>query len=162
MRIFPCHDQGRCFDLIIRQGRIGIDREDIFQDKLDGVGLVRKQRIRWSKQMQESLMARLDAEMKCAWEELGAYRGNADYSHISPNSCLLMQVGLSGLLERVNRAAERNGLTEKQKEFYSSCQIMLAGCQTLALRLAAAIEPHNRENSIALNNSLTGICSVIT
>lgn len=145
------------FDLIARQGRIAIDKEDIFQDKLDGVGILRKQRIRWSKQVQEKYLPEETREMNCAWNELGAYLGNGDYSHVSPNSRLLMQVGFAGLLERVEQAAAREGLTEKQREFYQSCRIVLKAAIAAGERLAEAIKPYNEENSAALLQVVHGV-----
>jgi len=145
------------FDLIARQGRIAVDREDIFQDKLDGVGLLRRQRIRWSKQVREQFLPEESREMDCAWGELGAYLGNGDYSHVSPNTRLLMQIGFAGLLERVEQAAARDGLTAKQQEFYQACRIVLEAAVVAGERLAKAIKPYNEENSAALLQIVHGV-----
>jgi len=145
------------FDLIARQGRIAVDREDIFQDKLDGVGLLRKQRIRWSKQVREQFLPEESREMDCAWGELGAYQGNGDYSHVSPNTKLLMQIGFAGLLDRVEQAAARDGLTAKQQEFYQTCRIVLEAAVVAGERLAKAIKPYNEENSAALLQVVHGV-----
>lgn len=142
--------RARSFELIASKGRIAVDREDLFQDKLEGTGILRRQRMRWAQQVQEQYMARENEEMNCAWFELGAYRGNADYSHTSPNTRLMLQIGLVGLLERVEQAAGREGLSRKQQDFYQSCAIMLRAVMTLARRLAAAIEPYNAACAAAL------------
>lgn len=142
--------KAKILELIAQKGRIAIDKEDIFQDKLEGKGILRKQRMRWAKQVQEKHLPEETREMDCAWFELGAYRGNADYSHTSPNSRLMMQIGFSGLRDRVLEAAQREGLTPKQQEFYQSCRIALEAVMTVAQRLAAAIKPYNEENSAAL------------
>jgi len=148
--------KAKSLELIAQKGRIAIDKEDIFQDKLEGKGILRKQRMRWAKQVQDEFLPEETREMDCAWFELGAYRGNADYSHTSPNSQLLMQLGFGGLLDRVEQAAAREGLTPKQQAFYQSCRIALEAVMTVAKRLAAAIEPYNKENSLALRNIAQG------
>ena len=148
--------RAECFALIAQKGRIGVDPEDMFQDKLDGVGILRRQRMRWSKQVQQQYLPELDREMDCAWLELGAYKGNADYSHTSPNTQLLLDIGLPGLLERVDQASKREGLTQKQIDFYQSCRIVLENTLRVTRRLAAAVEPYNPENSIALTNLAKG------
>jgi hypothetical protein len=39
-------------------------------------------------------LSKENEDITFAWQMAGAYRGNGDYSHTSPNSRLLMQVGL--------------------------------------------------------------------
>lgn len=138
------------FDLIARCSRIAVDREDIFQDKLEAVGILRRQRVRWQKQVQQQYFPEEAERMERAWTQLGAYRGNPDFSHTSPNTRLMLQVGLPGLLERVETASARPGLSGHQRDFYSSCSIALKALMTIARRLAAAVEPYNKENSDAL------------
>lgn len=94
--------------------------------------------------------------MKRAWGEHGAYNGCADYGHNSPNSRLLMEVGIVGLLERAVKYSEKEGLSEKQKDFYNSCITSLRALIVYIKRLADAIEPHNRENAEALRNISKG------
>lgn len=88
--------------------------------------------------------------MSRAWNEFGAYQSMSDFGHTSPNSRLLVKVGFAGLLEQVERAASRENLTEKQKEFYDSCKIVLKAILVFLNRLADAIEPYNKENAKAL------------
>ncbi len=151
-----CILRARSIEFVLRNTRIAVDVEDIFQDKLDGMGILRRQRVAWSKQVEKKYLAQEAEDMNTAWTQLGAYRGNADYSHISPNSRLMLQVGLTGLLERVEQAEQREGLTQKQKDFYLSCKIALNATMMAAQRLADAIQPYNPENSAALRSIATG------
>lgn len=148
--------RARSIEFVIRNARIAVDVEDIFQDKMEGVGILRRQRVAWSKQAEAAYLPQETRDVNYAWSELGAYKGNADYSHTSPNTRLMLQIGLTGLLERVERAEQREGLSQKQKDFYLSCKIALGAMITAALRLADAIEPHNPENGVALRNIAAG------
>ena len=148
--------RAEAFRFIVENARIAIDPEDIFQDKLDGNGLIKKLRIRWEKALKAARLPEEAEEIRKAWTLYGTFHATSDYSHTSPNSRLLLEEGFSGVQKRVQAAAAREGLTEKQQEFYKSCDIMLTAMGTAALRLSRAIEPYNKENSIALRHIAQG------
>ena len=129
---------------------IAIDRDDAFQDKLYGADIVGNLRRQWEKDVKERYFSPLFREMQDAYHVYGAYRADADYGHTSPNTRLMLSVGITGLLRRVEEAAARDGLTEKQKRFYASAAIALSALITLARRLADAVKPYNPTNAAAL------------
>lgn len=144
------------FALIAKKAQIAIDKDDIFQDKIDGYNLIKKFRIRWEKALKTARLPEEMEEVTAAWSTYGTYHATSDYSHTSPNTRLLLQVGIPGLRQRVIKAGKAEGLTEKQKEFYSACDIMLSAVSTVALRLAAAIAPYNQRSSLALTQIALG------
>ena len=142
--------KAKTFALIAEKAPIGIDPCDRFQDKLMGGSLMKQQRKRWERAAAERYYPEEASENKRAWNEWGAYRGLADFGHISPNTRLLLSVGLSGLLTNVEQAAAKGDLTESQSNYYDACRTVLCGMMTVARRLAEAILPYNKENSDAL------------
>jgi len=142
--------------LIAEKGRIAIDPNDIFQDKLFGGNIIKAQRKRWETAVKEKFLRNETAEIRRAWKEFGAYTGNSDYGHTSPNSKLLLEEGLTGILKRVTEASEAPGISNRQAEYYESCKLALNAVITVANRLAKTIAPYNRENSIALSNIANG------
>lgn len=148
--------RAKAFALIAEKARIAVDREDIFQDKVDGTGLIKKLRIRWEKALKAARLSAEAEEATKAWTVYGSYHATSDYSHTSPNSQLLLQLGFPGLLENVREAASREGLSHKQQEFYESCEIMLTAMCRIAHRLSQAITPYNEENGAALSQLAQG------
>ena len=148
--------KARTFALICEQGQIAPDRADIFQDKLNGGRIMADQRHRWEKAVKERDLKEERDLQKKSWGIAGAFTGHGDYGHISPNSKLLLEVGFSGLLERVERFASRDDLSESQHVFYDSCKTVLNAMMTAAARLADAIAPYNEENAKALRQIATG------
>ena len=148
--------RAEAFRFIAENARIAIDPEDIFQDKLDGNGLIKKLRIRWEKALKAARLPEEAEEIRKAWTLYGTFHATSDYSHTSPNSRLLLEEGFTGLQKRVQAAAAREGLSEKQREFYKSCDVMLTAMSTAALRLSRAIGPYNKENSLALRHIAQG------
>ena len=144
------------FDLLARRAWIAVDAEDIFQDKLMGGGIMAAQRGRWEKAVKEQFLAEASSAVAFAWEACGAYHAMGDYGHTSPNTRLLLSVGFAGLLERVENASAQKGLSDRQREFYDSCKIVLRACMTVATRLAKAIKPYNEENAAALTSIAVG------
>lgn len=144
--------KAKSLDFISRNARIAVDKADLFQDKLDAYGLIKKQRLRWEQQVMNRHLSKENEDITFAWQMAGAYRGNGDYSHTSPNSRLLMQVGLPGLIRLIDEKSGREGLTDAQNEYYSACRLSVEAIITVAHRLADAIEPCNPENSRALRN----------
>ncbi len=155
---YPSHAiaKAKTFELVLTKGKIAIDKEDIFQDKLAAHGIMSYQREGWQKEITDKFLKEETEEMRRAYDEFGAYRGNSDFGHTSPNSRALIKLGFKGLLDRVNEAAKREGLTEKQRDFYLSCRIVLEAFITFTLRLAEAIEPYNADNAEALRNIAKG------
>ena len=143
------------FRMILEQAQIAIDKDDIFQDRLLGWGLLEKQRSIWEEEIIEKNLSDLHAGVSAAFE-CGAYSAASDFGHTSPNSKLLLDIGLTGLLDRINEYSQKSGLTQKQKEFYASCKIYLEAILHFIQRLACAIEPYSKDNSTALFNIAKG------
>lgn len=147
--------KAKTFELIAIHSRIAIDKDDIFQDKLFGKDIIAAQRWIWendvvSKKLKDVQLI-VDTAYKC-----GAYSAASDFGHTSPNSKLLLDIGFTGLLDRINKYSDSDELTQKQKEFYESCKIYLEAVLCFIKRLADAIEPYNQENSNALYNIANG------
>lgn len=156
--------KAKSFECVANNAKIAVDKFDVFQDKVQYGGLVgrqaggimARQRNKWQNEILNTYLSEeTDLIRKKAWHECGAYTGNSDFGHTSPNSQLLLKIGLPGLLQRVIDAEKRDGLSEKQKDFYLSCKIVITSMQTIAKRLATEIMPYNAENAKALNNIAT-------
>ena len=144
--------KAKTFELIAQKARIAVDRYDIFQDKLQGAGIMQRQRARWEREVKREYLSKETAETGRAWSEAGAYFCGPDYGHTSPNTRLMLSVGLPGLLDRVEAASKRSGLSGEQRDYYAACRTALTAVMTAAERLADAVEPFNAANSAALRN----------
>lgn len=147
--------KAKAFELVAENAPIAVDKDDIFQDKLFHGGIVRGLRWEWEDEIKEHCLAKETEEVELAFDA-GAYISDCDFGHISPNSQLLVDVGFTGLLDRINEASKREGLTDKQKDFYESCRIMISAILTFLNRMSDAVRPYNEENSIALKNIANG------
>lgn len=139
------------YALLAEFAPIAVDEEDIFQDKLFGGNFLGKQRGAWERAVIDAHLAEEAAARHEGWQ-CGAYNANGDYGHTSPNSRLLVDVGAVGLFHRVEQAAMREGLTERQKDFYHASAVTLRAFLRYLARLADAVEPYDRENAAALRN----------
>lgn len=147
--------KAKTFALIALRSRIAIDKCDIFQDKLFGRKMIARQRRIWEKEIIKTKLHSLHENVSQAYE-CGAYRAESDFGHTSPNSKLILDIGFTGLLDRINKYSDSDFLTQKQKEFYESCKICLQASLQFIRRLAEATEPYNTENSTALYNIANG------
>lgn len=148
--------KAKTFALICEKSRVAIDTDDIFQDKLFDGNIINIQR--WDMWYTEVVKEYLQEEkdgVNLAFE-CGAYRADADFGHTSPNSRLLLDIGFSGLLNRIQNAKKKSELSEKQIQFYASCETVLSACITACNRLADAIAPFNSENEKALRQIANG------
>ena len=142
--------KAKTFEWIVNRANIEVDPKDIFQEKFLCGNLMKEQRSRWEKEVRSRYLQVEYEEMRQAWDEFGAYEGMSDFGHTSPKSRLLLQIGFTGLLDRVEKASSQESLTEKQMNFYESCKIVLSAMSTAAKRLADAVKPYNKANSEAL------------
>ncbi len=147
--------KAKTFEYIATCSRIAIDRDDIFQDKLFGRDLIAAQRWAWERDVISKKLNDIHSVVNTACE-CGAYRAASDFGHTSPNSKLLLAIGFTGLLDRINKYSDSDGLTQKQKEFYESCKICIEAVLCYIKRIANAIEPYSEENSTALYNIANG------
>ncbi len=136
--------------LLASRAQIAVDRDDMFQDKLYGGHFIADLRWHWEHAVKEAHLSPAYMEMNDAFNVYGAFRCDADYGHTSPNTRLMLSVGLPGLIKRVEEAAARDGLTARQKDFYESTKTVLVALMTLARRLADAVKPYNADNAAVL------------
>ncbi len=151
--------KAKTFEMLLANSPIAIDADDIFQDKcfesIKWGGSLPTQRFLWEREIREST---LNSEFNKIQEAYGAgaYSANSDFGHTSPNSQLLLDIGFAGLLDRVNKYASRDNLTQKQKDFYEACRVTLAAILSFINRLAKETEKVNPENSTALYSIAEG------
>ena len=151
--------KAKTFAMICEKSRIALDKDDIFQDKIfqgeKWGSFIAKQRNVWEAEIREKFLKEESLKNSAAGDS-GSYTAYSDFGHTSPNSKLLLEIGFSGLLDRVNAAAKRDGLSAKQKDFYLSCRIALEGAICFIKRLAAQTEKINKENATALYHIAEG------
>ena len=148
--------KARSFAYILEHGRIGIHKEGIFQFSIEGRGILANQRWRWEEAIIERYLAEETKAVRDGMNVYGTHRAYSDYGHTSPNSRLLMEVGFAGLLARIEEKEKREGLCQKQLDFYASCKIVLCAMITVTNRLADAIAPYNERNAEALRSIAKG------
>ena len=91
-----------------------------------------KQRMEWEKAVQDRYLPQESQEMDSAWNEFGTYHGAGDYGHTSPNSQLLVDIGFTRLLERIDKAAQKN------PEKYANLQVRVCGWSAYFVNLSKA------------------------
>ncbi len=146
-----CIIKAKTFEMILDKSRIAIDKDDIFQDKVYSGSLMVNQRYHWEHVIRQKYLKE-EYDKTCEAFEAGAYSANSDFGHTSLNTKRILELGFKGLLDRVCEYSNQENLTDKQKEFYQSCEICLNAVLRFTERLSKEIEPYNKENSEALNN----------
>jgi len=125
------------YRLIVTHGRICIDPEDWFVDKLHHGHILRKLSARWMAEAAAGPIATEAGWFDMAWE-IGLCRGGLDTGHISPGWDKMFARGLCGLIEeaREKRAALGDSITEAQRAFYEAVEIVYEATVALAKRFA--------------------------
>ncbi len=153
--------KAKLFELILRHARIAINKDDIFQDKIDesvytGQKLMAKQRVEWQWDIEGRCLGQDTQEVLDAWRLFGAFHAAPDFGHTSPNTPRLLEFGFVGLLGRIERCAVQEGLSEKQQVMYESCRMMLQACIDFTARLAQAVREYDEDNYRALQQLTVG------
>ncbi len=149
--------KAKTFEYITKNGQIALDENDIFADKLNGRGIIARQKQRWlekvySTQLREEKEYNYNVALK-----LGAYMSTYDFGHTSPNSKALISLGFKGLLDRIESAkASHEALTDEQAVFYESCDTVLNAMIGLVRRHAEAIKDIDPERYACLLNISEG------
>ena len=144
--------KAKTFEFIVQNGQIAVDKFDIFQDKLNGAKILLFQRNGWEKSVIAKFLKEENKKIQTAWRDCGSFTAHSDFGHTSPNTEALLKYGFSGLIHKISQYEEKSDLSQKQKDFYLSCKIVLGAMQTVAMRLAEAVKPYNSANAEALIN----------
>ena len=115
--------KAKLFELILRHARIAIDKDDIFQDKIDesvytGQKLMVKQRVEWQWDIEGRCLGQDTQEVLDAWRLFGAFHAAPDFGHTSPNTPRLLEFGFVGLLGRIERCAVHRPSTAARRDNY--------------------------------------------
>ncbi len=125
-------------ETVLTEGRIGIDPDDWFADRLetgDGIRQLLRQR-------QEEMLRRLPEEEKQQRndaEACGCFDCWLDLSHTTPDWESILSLGIPGLRDRA-RAAEKNAKDETALEFYRAAGRVFEAMRRYAVRLAELAE----------------------
>ncbi len=142
--------KAKTLELLVNEGRIAVDKEDMFQDKLDVKGILSKQKWFWHRKVIERELAEEEEYFKMS-SNIGAGRADADYGHLTPDTKALCDLGFTGVVERlIAERDKKESLTKEQKDFYEAAIITWNSAITFAKRLSDAIRPYNKENADCL------------
>ncbi len=75
-----------------------------------------------------------------------AFTGECDFSHTVPDWDAVLQLGIVGLLSRIQKKVAADGLTEEQTAFYDSCCIIYEAWIELLNRMANTIASEKESN----------------
>lgn len=158
--------KARVFELCLDHGRIEVDPQDWFADRLQHGDLVTGLRDRWTAEVTQAELPEAAEAAKTA-RLLGIYRAGPNFSHTAPDWERVLSVGLPGLLQfaRETRAArEASGdLTDDESAFYDAVEIAYAAFIRFAHRLAdgaeeqARLHPEHCERMLAVAGALRAI-----
>ncbi len=137
---------------ILENGRIAVEKEDIFHEKLDSAKIFAH--LTWvtsERVMKNELGA--EYEDRELGQKYGSYAANPDFGHISPNTKRLFELGFGGLLERVrNERAGKATLSQKQKDFYDACETTLGAVIAFIKRYSKAVASVDHDAARCLEN----------
>ncbi len=137
--------KAKTFEYILNNGQIALDLDDIFSDKLNGRGIINRQRDRWLSEVYQNHLTEERAEADIALKS-GAYNTIPDFGHTSPNSEALLELGFRGLINRIAKAKQNiSELTKEQIDFYDSCEISLNALISFTQRHASEIRKYDEE-----------------
>lgn len=144
------------FKFVLENAQIDVRGEDFFPERLNHDNIIFRIRDRWIRALRRYTIPEVLEKHKSAQEGL-CYTGNLDLGHCAPDWHAILDLGIPGLLSRVQKASERDGLTGEQIIFYNCCKTTLDAVKTFILRLANAAEKHNTEKSALVAASLKNI-----
>lgn len=142
--------KAKTLELVVNEGRIAIDKDDMFQDKLDVVGILSKQKWYWHKKVIDREFREITDYLEAS-SKLGAGRADADYGHLTPDTKALCELGFTGIIDRlIGERDKKESLSDEQRDFYEAAIITWKAAIAFAKRLSEAIRPYNAENADCL------------
>jgi len=128
--------KAKLFEFILHNGRISVDPQDWFANKLDHQGLMQE----FNASAMNGIPALYIPKVKKSIEtagETGYYETGLDVGHVSPGWRYMFKKGISGLLEDAKTARDKAGkLTAEQTTFYDAVEIVYKAITAFTRRLS--------------------------
>lgn len=133
----PILRKARLFAFLLDNGRIAIDPDDWFGDKLDHQNLMRKYNRKALKAVEQGPLQEARETLDTA-HETGWYGAELDLGHTSPGWRFLYEQGLRGILAKADaaRAAHGGALSGDQADFYDALHIVYEAICRFTARLS--------------------------
>ena len=144
------------FKYILENAQLDVRGEDFFPERLRHDKIIARIRDRWIRALRRYTIPEKLAEHEAEQDSL-AYTGNLDLGHCAPDWNAILELGLTGLIERVKNARAKDGLSEDQCTFYDCCETVLSATITLVNRLADAAEKTGSGKSALVAKSLRNL-----
>lgn len=143
------------FAFIIENAQIEVNPLDWFADQLNHRGCTARIRNLWEKALNEGPMKEVLEEFEPSRASFACF-GEMDFGHTSPDWTAIMELGLPGLLERVQKSrAEHQELTEEQRDFYDAAETVYRAAILFARRLSAEAQrlasEHEQMHEVSLS-----------
>ena len=128
--------KARIFQYIIENAQIEVNPLDWFADQLNHSGCTARIRNLWEKALNKGPMKEVLQEFEPSRASFACF-GEMDFGHTSPDWTAIMELGLPGLLERVQKNRDRHKeLTQEQRDFYDAAEIEYRAAIHFAERLS--------------------------
>ena len=135
------------FEFVMQNGRIAVEKEDIFHDKLSAVNLIKRagEKYIWPTYPEE------DRKLCRLFYDSGASDFYHDFGHTSTDMERLLKVGFKGIIEFAEKCeAEKENITDDQKNFYLAVKTVFGAYISLARRLSEAVKESDPEGAKVL------------
>ncbi len=156
------------FELLLLNGRIHVDPQDWFADRLEPWELVGRLRDTWTAEIRRTAIAEADATATLA-RAVGAYISGPNFSHTAPDWERMLSLGPSGLLSFVRETRQKKlasgCLSATQRDFYDAVETVYTAFIRFILRLAegaekqAGLHPQEQERMLALAECLRNLAT---
>lgn len=123
------------FDFILNNAQIEVNPEDWFPDKIRHGNIIEHIRKKWYKNIVEIQMKECLTKNEPAILSF-AYTGEVDFGHTSPDWNAIMELGIPGLLKRIQNARAGRRLSAEQVDFYDACETVYRASLVYINRLA--------------------------
>lgn len=127
--------KARIFEFIMDNAQIEVSPNNWFQGKINHRNIIIRLRNNWKCEIENNELELLINENSYA-QSRAAYTGEVDFSHTCPDWNAIINLGITGLLSRLEKAAEQENLSQEQKNFYLSCIIIYKSVIRFVKRLA--------------------------
>ncbi len=144
------------FKYILENAQLDVRGEDFFPERLRHGRIIVRIRDRWIRALRRYTLDGVLDKHAAAQEGL-CYTGNLDLGHCAPDWSALLDLGVTGLLGRAEKARAKKGLSEEQIVFYDSTITVLKAVLVLCGRLSDAAAMCGGERAELVSSSLLNL-----
>lgn len=150
--------KAKLVEYVLDNAQIFVNPHDWFQLQINHCSVITDIRQKWIEEIEESEMKEIEEKNRLI-SEYRAIAAICDFGHVAPDWEAITELGITGIIKRLQKASENKEISKEQKEFFEAGLTAYNALKRYIIRLseAAAVLGMNNKRMTAVAQNLKNL-----